>query len=246
MKTQYFTSALMLIGFLSFGQGNYPLEGDISAAVFMPIPQDIVPDIDANSNTANFGWPELDVNLYQTVWNLNSDRKGVEIYAGGSYLNMFGLTEESDGRDFEGSMNTQQLRVGARIGEVLRLAYVRTGVTASGTSETLIETIEYGGSTKSQDGYEIGLQAQRGLNSVGLFFRSNLDVEESADQASVSFQTFEARIQSELLEGDFASGFVLLKVGYDNYTYSPSSSSNNRAVDYKGFRVGVGVGVALN
>lgn len=246
MKTRYFAIGLTLLSMASYGQTRFPLEGDISAAIYMPFPQDIVPDLDATTNKASFGWPEIDVNLYQTVWNINEDRKGIELYAGGSYLNMFGLNEETDGRDFNGSMSTQQFRIGARIGELVRLAYVRTGITASGTSETIFQTIEYGGPTQSQDGYEMGLQAKRGLSSVGLFFRSNLDTKGSADESTVSFQTFEARIQSELLKGEFANGFILLKVGYDNYTYSPGSSSNNRAVDYEGFRVGIGVGVALN
>lgn len=240
---------LIILAFLSpiltYAQFD-KFSGNVSGMVNLPIVFDAAPELDGETHRARFGWPEADANLYFSLLESGmSSGSLLELYAGGAYRNMFGIKELADGRDFEGDMTVQQARVGARVLNLLTVAYVRNGISANGTSEALFSTIEYGGSTVWQDGYQIGLEATRKVNTVGLYFQSSLGGSEDINDPVTNWSMLEARIRSELLEGDAASGFIQINFGYDVIGYDSRESSETQPIDYEGFRIGVGVGVSF-
>lgn len=245
MKYRSLVLFTFLLPTIAFAQLD-KLSGNVSGMVNLPIVADVAPDLDGETHRAQFGWPEAEANLYYSLLESGmSSGSMLELYAGGTYRNMFGIEELADGRDFEGDMTMQQVRVGARILNLLTLAYVRNGIRATGTSEGLFSTFEYGGSTVWQDGYQIGVEASRDVNTVGLYFQSSLAGPEDINEPEVQWSILEARVRSELLKGDNASGFVQLNFGYDVIGYDSRESSDNVPIEYEGFRIGLGIGVSF-
>lgn len=225
---------------------NGRVSADLYGGVYMPFPGNIAADLDGETHRAKFGWPELDGNLYVRVLDAQSgDKSFIDIYGGGTYRNMFGLEELADGRDFEGDMSMRQFRVGAKFFDLVRVSYVYAGINAAGVSEGVFQTFTYGGPMVWQNGYDIGLEAKQGINSVGLYFQSSFNPPASTDERAVQWSIVDARIRSELLKGETASGFVQLNFGYDQMSYDNREASDNRNLDYTGFRVGAGIGVAF-
>lgn len=245
MRYRSLVLSAFLLPTLAFAQFDN-FSGNVSGMVNLPIVADVAPDLDRETHKAQFGWPEAEANLYYSLLESGiSSGSMLELYAGGTYRNMFGIEELADGRDFEGDMTMQQARVGARIFNLLTLAYVRNGIRASGVSEGLFTTYEYGGSAVWQDGYQIGVEASKKANTVGLYFQSSLAGPEDISEPEVQWSILEARIRSELLQGDNASGFVQLNFGYDVIGYDSRESSDNIPIEYEGIRIGLGIGVSF-
>lgn len=235
---------LILSPIFAFSQSNF--HGDASGSVYFPVPFEIVPDINAESYEADFGWPEIDVNLYYDL--IQSDQKGrsfLSLYAGGNYRNMFGLEEDSDSRDFEGAMTSRQFRAGLKIFDLVRASYIRAGISGTGTGEGVFQNFTYGGPVVWTDGFEIGLQAEQEGDAVGLFYQSSFAPPAGDNVTAVEWSTLEGRVRSSVLSGRGANGFVQLTVGYDLFSYDDRDQSNNLPMEFKSLRIGLGIGVGF-
>lgn len=169
------------------------LSGSLSGGAYLPIVQEVTPNIDGEAHRASFGWPEVDGNLYFSLFrSSNDDRDFLSVYAGGTYRNMFGLEETGDGPDFEGSMSMSQFRAGVLLFELVRVSYVGANISADGISEGVFTTTEYGGPALSQSGYEIGLEASKDGNMAGIYLQNSFAPSTGTDVPFVEWTTFEA------------------------------------------------------
>lgn len=240
------STAILLLTLPLTAKAQDRFHGNVSGSVYFPIAFGVVNDIDADQTKASFGWPELDGNL--TLDLLYANKRGrsfLSLYAGGTYRSMFGLQEVSDGRDFEGAMSIRQARIGAKFFDLVRVSYVMAGIKGSGTSNGLLTTYTYGGSTTWTNGYEIGIETSENGNAVGLYYQSSLAAPTGEYQTAVEWSTIEGRVRSTIFEGRDADGYVQLTVGYDQFKYDDRNKSNRLPMDMNALRIGVGIGVAF-
>lgn len=243
-----FEAILFFLLFTSAGAfAQSRLSGNVSGSAYLPAPFAVVPDINGTEHSADFGWPEVDGNVYFRVLEAEGGEKSfLSLYAGGTYRVMHGLEEDSDGREFEdGRLSMRQVRLGIKLFDLVRASYVRAGINGNGYSEGLFETYRYGGPLHWADGYEVGLEAQRDANAVGLYYQSSFGPSSNENERAIKWSTIEARIRSSLLRGESADGFVQLTVGYDLMEYDDREVSDNRAISMNALRFGLGVGVAF-
>lgn len=244
MRLLKVSALLLLLPLGTYAQNR--LHGHASGSVYLPIAFEMVPDVNAQEYDTDFGWPELDVNVYYDILkNSQKDQSFLSLYVGGNYRSMFGLEEEGENRDFDGSMSSRQIRAGLLMFNLVRVSYVRAGIGATGTSEALFQTYSYGGPVTFTNGFEIGLEASRGSNSVGLYFQNSLNPPAGENVRAVEWSTFEGRVRSTLLDGDGADGFVQFTVGYDVFNYDDREVTDNRPMDFRSLRLGLGIGVAF-